>query len=330
MRLLITGADGMLGSNLVRLLLDFGHEVNVLIHPSTRSITLEGLKIKRYVGDILQPKTLHDAVAGNEAVIHAAASTSIWPARSVTVRRINIEGTRNMIEAVLKHNIKRMIYVGSGSSVNVKGKASGKYAFPGAKYGLDYIDSKYEALNLVLDAVKTNGLPAIAILPTFMIGPYDSLPGSGKMILALAQSKLKFYTTGGRNFIHVKDVAAAIANSLEIGSIGQYYIAGNENLMYKDFFSKVAQIVSQPEPRILIPGWAVKTIGFFGSLSGKILKKQPLLTYPMARISCDKQFVSSETAVKELNMPQTNIEVAIKECYDWFIENNYLKKTIKI
>jgi dihydroflavonol-4-reductase len=326
MRLLVTGADGLLGSNLVRLLLDRGHEVSVLVHPSSKSITLNGLNIKRHVGDILNPETLNPAVKGVDAVIHAAASTSIWPARSETVRRINIEGTRNMIDAVLNHDIKRMIYIGSVNSRLDNFGSSGKYLFPAAKYGLDYIDSKYEALNMLLDAVKTKGLPALAILPTLMIGPYDSLPSSGKIIMTLAQGKLKFYTGGGRNFVHAKDVSAAIANSLEMGRVGEFYVAGNENLTYQEFFRKVAKIVSKPEPSILTPDWLVKTIGFFGSLSGDILRKEPLITYPLALLSCDKQFVSSESAVKELNMPQTDIEVAIKECYDWFTENGYLKK----
>jgi dihydroflavonol-4-reductase len=284
------------------------------------------LNVKKYSGDILLPETLQSAVSGNDAVIHAAASTSIWPARSEIVRRINVEGTRNMIDAVLKNNIKRMIYVGSGSSVNTSSHSSGKNSYPGAKFGLDYNDSKYEALNLVLEAVKTRGLPALAVLPTYMIGPWDSLPGSGRMVLVAAQGKMKFYTRGGRNFIHVRDVATAIANSLGMGTIGRYYIAGNENLTYQVFFKKTAKIVGQPEPRICIPDWMVKATGIWGSLYGKIFKKQPLLTYPMARISCEKQFVSGETAVKELKMPQTNIEVAIRECYDWFIENGYLKK----
>lgn len=326
MRILITGADGMLGSNLVRLLLERGHQVSVLIHPSSRSTALEGLNIRKYVGDVLQPETLDIALAENEVVIHAAASTNLWPSRSEMVRKINIQGTRNMINGVLKHHSKLMIYIGSASSVNVTDTSPGKYAFPGAKYRLDYIDSKYEALNLVIDAVKTQGLPAFAILPSFMIGPYDSLPGSGKMILALAQGKLKYYTNGGRNFIHVKDVSFAIANSLEIGCIGNVYIAANENLSYQAFFKKVAKIISQPEPKIYVPDWLVKTIGLFGSLGGIILKKEPLLTYPIARISCDKQFVSAGDSIKELKMPQTNIEIAIQDCYNWFIENSYLKR----
>ncbi|HEY5511777.1 MAG TPA: NAD-dependent epimerase/dehydratase family protein [Prolixibacteraceae bacterium] len=325
MRILITGADGMLGNNLVRLLLEAVHEVSVLIHPASKSWTLDGLKITKYAGNILISESLDEAFQNQEAVVHAAASTAVWPSRSEMVRKINMEGTRNVVEAVLRHKVGRMIYIGSGSSVNAPGAPDSRYKFPGAKYGLDYIDSKYEALNFVLDAARNRGLPALAVLPTFMIGPYDSLPGSGKMILALAKGKLKFYTRGGRNFIHVRDVATAIVNSLKMGEIGSYYIAGNENLTYQEFFAKVAGIVSKPAPKILIADWLVKTVGLLGSLSGAVLKKEPLLTYPMARISCDKQYISDEKCVAELYMPQTNIDIAIRECYDWFVENKYIK-----
>jgi len=324
MRILVTGADGMLGSNLVRLLLERDNDVSVLIHPASGSRTLDGLKVKKHIGDILIPDTLDRAMEGNEAVIHAAASTVLWPARSEKVRRINIEGTHNMIEAVLRQKIKRMIYIGSVNSLNLNGNPSARYDSLIEDYGLDYIASKSEALHLVLDAVKTRGLPALAILPTLMIGPYDSLPGSGKMIQESAKGRITFYTNGGRNFIHVKDVSTAIANSLEIGRIGEYYIAGNENLTYQAFFSKVAKVVSKPDPHIHVPDWLVKLIGLFGSASGKVLNKHPFLTYPMARISCSTQFVSSESAVEELKMSQTKIEDAIRECYDWYTENGYL------
>jgi dihydroflavonol-4-reductase len=263
-------------------------------------------------------------VPGHDVIIHAAAATDVWPARSEKVRRINIDGTKNIIESALSNKIKRFIYIGSGSSVNAPNTTGSKYDFPGAKYGLDYIDSKYIALNLVMDAVRDKGLPALAVLPTFMIGPYDSLPGSGRMIMTLASGKLKFYTKGGRNFVFTRDVANAIANSLYLGQIGQCYVAGNENLSYKIFFSKVARIVGQDEPNIKVSGWLVKTFGYLGDISGIILKKPPLLTYPMARISVEENFVTCEDAVKVLNMPQTNIEEAISECYNWFIQNGYL------
>ncbi|MEE4177599.1 MAG: NAD-dependent epimerase/dehydratase family protein [Bacteroides sp.] len=324
MKIIITGADGMLGSNLVRLLLERGHQVSAFLHPQTKSKTLEGLPIKTFTGDILQPETLLPAFDGHDAVIHAAASTAVWPARSEKVRKINIEGTRNVVEAVLEMQIPKLIYVGSASSVNTQPKPSDKYPFPGAKFGLDYIDSKYEAYQLVMDFVRERGLPALAILPTFMIGAYDSLPGTGKMILSLASGKLNFYTRGGRNIIHVRDVATAIANSLEKGETGKYYIAGNENITYKDFFARVGAAIGKPYPTRAVPSWAVKLAGLAGDLSGMILRKEPLLTYPMARIACEEQYVDSTETVRALGMPQTDISLAVKESYQWFLDNHYL------
>lgn len=325
MRVLLTGADGLLGSNLVRLLLIRGYTVRVLILASSVSTTLDGLNIEKYYGNILEPDTLTKAFKGSDAIIHAAAMTNIWPARSAMVRRVNIEGTRNIVDAAIRHKLKRMIYIGSCSSVNANPLTKGNFSFPGARFGLDYIDSKYEALNLVNEAVKSQSLPAISILPTFMIGAYDSLPGSGQMILAVAQGKMKFYSSGGRNYVHVMDVATAIANALETGTIGKFYVAGNENLTYKEFFRKTSEIVHQPGPKIEVPGFLVKAIGYLGTLFGKWLGKQPLISYPMAQISCEKQFVSSVEAVAELKMPQTDIRIAIRECYEWFLENGYIK-----
>ena len=322
MNILVTGADGLLGSNLVRLLINRGHDISVFLHPSSKSTTLNGLNIKRFTGDILDIKSIESVIEGVEYIIHVAAITNIWPSRSEYVNKVNIEGTQNMIDLALKHKIKRFIYIGSASSVNAEGD-SNDGSFPGAKFGLDYIDSKYHALNLIIKATNDRELPAIAILPTYMIGPYDSLPSSGKMILAISKGKLKFYSGGGRNVVSVNDVAIAIANSLTMGQIGKFYVAGGENLTYKSLFYKVSKTVGQKEPKIKIPNFAIKSIGHLGSFIGNTFKIEPMISYPMALISCEKQFTISTDAIAELEMPQTPIEEAIGECYNWFKANGY-------
>jgi len=326
MKILLTGADGLFGSNLVRLLIQRRHSVSVLLYNKSASATINDLDVERYYGDVLVPETIDNALSCCDAVIHAAALTNIWPDRSELVRKVNIEGTRNIIDSVLRNKINRMIYIGSGSSVNSSDAGHDNNTFPGARFGLDYIDSKFEALNLVMDAVKNRGLPALAVLPTFMIGPYDSQPSSGKMILQVAKGRMKFFSGGGRNFVYVNDVATAVANSLTGGTIGKYYIAGNENITYREFLTKAAGILKKPAPVIAVPDWLIKTVGRLGSFYGNIFRREPLLTYSMACISCEKQYVNSDDAVNELGMPQTNIETAIRECYEWFIDNNYLKQ----
>lgn len=323
MKVLVTGADGLLGSNLVRMLIEANHKVSVLLHSSSKSNTLEGLDIIKFEGDILKPETLKDSLTGQDAVIHAAANTSVWPARSEIVNKVNIDGTKNMLAMAIAQQVKRFVYIGSGSSVNTAPSKNSPYTFPGQKFGLDYIDSKHTAMNLVMNASKQGEIETIAILPTFMVGAYDSLPSSGKLIQTLALGKLKFYSGGGRNFVYVGDVARAIVNGLESEINGKYFVTGGVNLSYKEYFDKVAAIVGQPAPTIKMPNLIIKLTGSLGSIYGKITGKAPLISKEVAAISCVNQFMDSEGAIKDLKMPQTSIDFAIKECYTWFKENNY-------
>ncbi|MCR9250251.1 MAG: NAD-dependent epimerase/dehydratase family protein [bacterium] len=314
MKIFLTGADGLLGSNLVRMLLDQGHEVTVFIHPSSKSKSLDGLDIEVIKGDILKPEFLKGTLDSFDAIIHAAAITDVWPSRSEFTRRVNIEGTKNILQLAIDANIKRFIYISTASAIMEN---------HGAHYGLDYIDSKFEAQKIVQEAGISGKIETICVLPTFMIGPYDSKPSSGKMILTLALGKLKFYSGGGKNFVYVKDVAQAAINALTMGESGKAYVAGGQNMEYKPFFETVAGIVHQKPPKIKVPYWLILTIGKLSSLIADITNKPPLLTYPMARISLILQYADSTETVKELKMPQTDIKIAIKECYDWFKSNNY-------
>ena len=322
---LVTGADGMLGSNLVRGLLDKNYSVSVLLHPNSNSRTLEGLNIKRYFGDILHSDSIENIICRNDYVVHAAANTNVWPARSKTIRDVNIQGIQNIIYVCIKKQVKKLIFIGSVSLLNSGNELKDEFEIQNNRYGLDYIDSKYYVLKKVFEAVEKYKLPAIAILPTYMIGPYDSLPSSGKMILALARGKLRFYTGGGRNFIYVGDVVSAIINSLDRSEPGRIYVAGNENLTFKSFFDKVAKIVGKPGPKIQIPCPIVKYIGYLGSIFGKLTNKEPLLSYEVALNSCEKKFIANANAKELLNMPQTSIELAITDSYNWFRNNGYCK-----
>ena len=316
MKILITGADGLLGSNLVRLLISQGHTIRVFLQTTSKSKTLQGLDIEKYYGDILVVDSIMTAMRGCDIVIHAAANTCVWPAKSSFIRKINTTGTENMITVAKACNIKRFIYVGTASSIK-SASANNQTKM------LDYIDSKTRALNLVLQAAETNALDALAILPTYMVGAYDSLPSSGKMILSLIKGQLKFCSKGGKNFVYVNDVATAISNAIAIGISGKYYIAGNQNLTYQEFLQKVATISGKPANISPLPDFFVKTIGAAGSLYGAIFKKAPLLSLEMAQIGCEKYYYNSNDAVKQLLMPQTPIDKAISDCVQWFKQEGY-------
>jgi dihydroflavonol-4-reductase len=330
MEILVTGPDGVLGSNLVRELLLRNHNVSVLLEPGKDPITLKGLNITRHHGNILDPTALEPAFENKDIVFHCAASTSVWPAKNEIVNRVNIEGTQNIIDAVIKHKTQRLIYVGTANSFTYTADKNnpGTEGTPYASwhYGLDYMDSKYKAQELVLKYVKENNLPAIVVNPTFMIGPYDSRPSSGALILALHQGKVPGYSSGGKNYVAVKDVAYAMANAIDKGRIGECYILGNVNLTFKEAFELIAKTIDVKPPKLKLPDPIVKLYGSVTSLSARLFGFYPAVTKELAAISCDRHYYSVEKARKELDLPQTPIETAVQECFEWFKENGYLNK----
>ncbi len=330
MKIFVTGADGLLGSNLVRKLLADKHEVAVFLQPDKSTNTLDGLPIEKHFGDILNIEDLNKSMATCDIAIHMAANTSIWPSRSEIVKKVNIEGTSNVVKAALTQKVKRLIYVGTANSFGFGPKENpGNETIPyrSTIYGLDYMDSKYEAQQLVLKAVKEENLPALILNPTFMLGAYDSKPGSGAMILAIYNKKVPGYSPGGKNYVYVNDVATAIVNAIDKGRIGECYILGNKNMNYKEAFTLMANTVGVKPPKIKLPAFLAKTYGALSTAIAKTFGTTPTVSYNMAKIACDGHYFSVEKAVKELGLPQTSIEFAVKEAYDWFIENGYIKKS---
>lgn len=330
MEILVTGPDGVLGSNLVRELLHRNYAVSVLVEPGKDPLTLKGLPITVIHGNILDAESVDKAIAGKDVVFHCAAATSVYPPRNEMVNRVNIDGTQHVIDAALKHGTKRLIYVGTansfsyGTSLDAPGAEDTPYL--SVKYSVDYMDSKYKAQQLILSAVKEEGLPALVVNPCFMIGPYDSRPSSGAMILAVHKGRVPGYSNGGKNFVAVKDVATAMANAITMGRIGECYIVGNKNLSYKDAFALIAETIGAKTPTRRLSNFMVQSYGRMNSFFAGVFGYYPGITTELAKISTENHYYSAEKAQRELHMPQTPLEVAIKECFDWFKENNYLDK----
>ena len=328
MKVFVTGADGLLGSNLVRELISRDYEVSGLIQEGKTSPTLEGLPIKKVVGNLLKAQDLIDATVGMDIVIHCAANTSMFPARQKIVNEVNITGTNNIIHACQVNQVKRMIYVGTANSFgsgNLENPGSEKNNYEAARYGLDYMDSKYQAQLNVLKKVEEEDFDALVVNPTFMIGPYDSLPTSGAMILGVYEKKIPGYTKGGKNFVYVKDAAIAIANAITMGKKGECYILGHENLTFKQAFDKMAKITGVNPPKIKLARSIVSLYGHVSSRFAKTFNTKPNVTKELATLSNEFHYYSSEKAQKELAMPQTPLDTAIQECYNWFMENDYIK-----
>lgn len=327
MKVFLTGANGMLGSYITRELLKRGYSVKGLIQPGRENHNLDGLDMELVYGDITDRDFIFRETAGCDALIHTAASTQIYPRRNPGIWKVNYEGVKILCEAVQANGLKRMVHIGTANSFaegskDRPGDESGAYDC--AKFGMDYMDSKYEVQQYLLKLHQDTNFPVVIINPGYMIGPHDAGPTSGQMLLSFVKGQLPGYTEGGKSFVYSGDVAVAAVNALDQGQTGQCYIAGGENLSYKEFLNKAANVAKIPFKLNKVPGILVLLIGFFASLIARISGKKPKISFGMARISLIGQYYSNKKISTGLHMPQTPIETAIKESLDWFRINGYI------
>ncbi|RIY09862.1 NAD-dependent epimerase/dehydratase family protein [Hymenobacter rubripertinctus] len=324
---LVTGANGFLGHHLVAELHGRGHAVRALVRPGTPPLFPADWNVDYWEADLTQPATLAGAAEGCGTIIHAAALASVNPARNPALWAVNVEGTRAVLAEARRAAVGRLVYVGTanvfgfGTREN-PGNETRPYA--GTRYGLDYMDSKRAATDLVLDAVAREQLPAVLVHPTFMLGPEDVKPTSGALLLEIYRGNVPGYPSGGKNYVHVRDVATATVNALSQGRVGESYILGNENLSYREAFGLIAGLLGVAAPRWPVPAGLAQLYGTFSSWQARLTGRPGRLNAAMTAVANDGHYFGVEKARRELGMPQTPINQAITEAFAWFEAQRYV------
>ncbi|MBN2539969.1 MAG: NAD-dependent epimerase/dehydratase family protein [Bacilli bacterium] len=330
MKVLVTGANGFLGSHVVRALLEAKYEVKAFILNGTSENNLKGLSYESYHGNLLQYEDIENALDSCDCLIHTAAITDVSPARNHISWTINYDLVKLLTKAVKKKSIQKYIHVGTANSFGfgtLEQPGTEESEFNCGKYKLDYIDSKKAAQDYLLDEVKNNKLPVVILNPTFMIGELDSKPGSGEMIISVIQKKVPGYSAGGRCFAAVKDVAKACVSALKNGRTGECYITGGVNLCYKDFFHLVAKTANVTPPKLRVSKFLAITMAGILKCVSWITRKPPKLNLAMAKISSDGHYYSSQKAMDELEYKLTDLSQALQEAIRWYQANGYLLNT---
>lgn len=325
-KVLITGANGFLGSNAARDLFRRGYELKLMIRPSADVSVIADLPSEIFYGDISNETDVMKAVEGCNFVIHTASVTAQWAVPFKEYEQVNVTGTKNVVKACLAHHVERLVHISTANTIgpgnkNKPGTELNSFALLHVDSG--YISSKYIAQQYVMEQVERSKLPAIIINPTFMIGPYDAKPSSGKLILHGMNKRLVFYPPGGKNFVHIHDVCAGIASALEIGKIGDCYLMAGENLSYKEFFQLLNKVSGQAPILIKIPEFVLKIAGIIGTLSGIFSPVSRKLNYSAAYMLCIYNYYSGKKSERELLLKYTPIENAIDKALKWFRENDY-------
>ncbi|MBD2717305.1 NAD-dependent epimerase/dehydratase family protein [Microvirga sp. STR05] len=329
---LVTGAGGFLGRHLVQELLQRGHSVRALVRPDSESVAsplppLSSLGVDVRTGDLCQPDSLAGLAEGCAAIIHAAARAEVNPARNPAVWATNLGGTEAVLQLARQAGVGRFVYVGTA---NVFGFGSRLHPgdetrpYAGQRYGLDYMDSKRAATHRVLQAVSEWHLPAVLVHPTFMLGPGDAKPTSNALLLELCRGKLPGYPAGGKNYVHVRDVAVTTVNALTRGRVGESYILGNENLSYREAFALMARLMGVRPPVRPIPAPLARLYGATCDVQARLTGRLGQLNAAMAAVANDGHYFSVQKAHTELGLPQTELEKAIIEAFHWFKAQGYV------
>ncbi|GAB4234679.1 MAG: NAD-dependent epimerase/dehydratase family protein [Stanieria sp.] len=320
MRAFVTGGTGFIGSNLVRLLLQQGYEVKVLVRSSSRLDNLDSLNIETVAGD-LNDSNLSQQMQGCQVLFHVAAHYSLWQTSKKQLYQDNVLGTRNILQAARQAGIERVVYTSSVAAIGV-GKngipVTEAYQSPVNQLVGDYKKSKYYAEQEAVKAFKL-GQDLVIVNPSTPIGAWDLKPTpTGEMIVRFLRRKMPFYVDTGLNIIDVKDVAWGHLLALEKGSSGDRYILGNQNLTLKALLEKLSVITGLPAPQRTIPYWIPYTVAWLDERVLSLFGKKPSIPLDGVRMSRQKMYYDATKAITELGLPQSSIDAALEDAVNWF------------
>ncbi len=320
MRVFVTGGSGFVGANLVRLLLDQGYQVRVLVRPTSCLDNLKSLDVEIVKGN-LNDADLAQKIRGCQVLFHVAAHYSLWQKDKEALYINNVLGTRNILAAASQAGVERTIYTSSVATLGAGENAQAvdeTYQSPVEKLIGYYKKSKYWAEQEAIKAVNL-GQDIVIVNPSTPIGAWDLKPTpTGDIIVRFLQRKMPFYLNTGLNLIDVEDVAWGHLLALEKGKTGDRYILGNCNLTLKAILEKLAAITNISAPSQTIPYPIPYTAAWIDEKILTLLGKKPSVPLDGVRMARQTMYYDSTKAKKELGLPQSPIEPALERAIDWF------------
>jgi dihydroflavonol-4-reductase len=319
MKILVTGANGFLGHHVISQLLLRGHNVKAMMRSERNFNKVNGNELEIYHGNICNNSDLEKAVKDCTHVIHIAADVGQSYPNKSDYYPVNVFATKMLLENAILANCKQFIFISSSNTIGF-----GNIRNPGNEIFLPselfkksgYAYSKMYAENIVLQPGYINSIKITILNPSFLLGPYDYNPKSGRIFNQLLNKRLIFCPPGGKSIIDVRDAAKAIAKSLNKGRSGERYLITGTNISYKDFFRKVIKLSARKALILPVPGFLIKLAGLLGSLFQKIgLKTELNLTN--ARIICIGNYYTNNKAKLELELSCRNIDETINDYLNW-------------
>ena len=328
MKIFVTGATGYLGHRLALTLADRDNEVRILVRNSNSRNIPQHKNIRVFNGDIADRQSIALAINGCTQVFHTAALVKFFDNNPSLFYKVNVEGTRNMLEISLENAIEKFVYTSSCSVIGPSLKSEMcENDLRTTPLDNDYEITKSLAENLVKD-YSYKGLHTVIVSPSKVFGPsgFETQKVSmNKSIYQFIKGKQTFIPRPGKliaNYCFIDDVVDGHILAMSKGSNGEKYILGGENISFLNFFHTIRTLSGTNAKIIEVPKIFVKVLAIWQWIQYKTIHKEPLITEKsIQQFFCNKIFCS-EKATKELGYRITPLEESLKQTIH-FLKNQY-------
>ncbi len=306
MKVLVTGATGLLGSVLVRQLLETGVEIRILrrTHSKLDLLADAASHIQHAIGDVRDPQSVGEAMHGVQQVYHAAASVIQGPDRQLRrLRAINVQGTAHVVNAALEAGVQRLVHTSSIAALGHDGvhvlEQTEESEWKIARATTTYARSKHESEIQVYRGIA-EGLDAVMVNPSLIFGPGRSGDNTMQLVELVAAGWVRMVPDGGTGVVDVEDVAAGHILAMERGKTGHRYILNAQNLTWQAILGTLAKVLGRTAPHKTVPPAVMYTAGLLLETWATLTGKPAYFTRALARNMMQRCHYSNTKATREL------------------------------
>jgi nucleoside-diphosphate-sugar epimerase/phytoene/squalene synthetase len=339
-KVLVTGAAGHLGANLVHRLLKDGRDVRVLLRQGSNNEAMDGLAVERVYGDLRDEAAVIEAVRGCETVFHTAAMVSTLQGNAKHKREIfgcNVLGTKNLLSACKLTGVKRVVVTGSFSATGYDLDDSSRPAtedtpfFPFSTH-LPYARTKSLAEHECLKAVA-DGLDVVMVTSCAILGPHDHKPSRmGQTLIDHANGKLRAYIPGGFEFVAARDIVDGHIRGMERGRTGQKYTIATQFMTLDDILEIFEEVSGVPRPKLKLPPLVMQGLAHVSSfvLTNFFPNAPQRFTPDAVRILRLQRRANTDKARRELGFVPSSLRDALFDAYDDFARRGLVPRHMRI
>jgi len=270
-------------------------------------------------GDITDIFSLEDVMGGVEHIYHNAAFISFNPLNRYIMNKINVEGTRNIVDVAQRFGVKKICYVSSVASLDKssEGIIDETAWWKPSRHHSDYAISKYESEREVWRGTE-EGLNAVIVNPSIIIGGADQRRESGRLISTIDKTSL-FYTQGTTGFVGVKDVALSMITLMESDIVNERFIINTDNRPYFEILTLIAKNLNKKAPYLKIPPFALEAFWRMEKIRTFFSRSQPIMTRSTARSSYQKHYYSGGKILERTDFKYTPVEEAVRDACEMYL-----------